>query len=68
MSDWDQKIALATRNVEEARNIVERQRDHIAKGHGGPTAEKLLAIYEQSLLLLEEDLEGLLKERESDTR
>jgi len=64
MSDWDRKIARARRHVEEGCRIIEHQRRLIAKRIAGPEAETLLATFERSLEIFEQDLERLLKERD----
>ena len=52
-------------HVEEGRRIVERQRARVAIGWAGSNALELLATFEQSQAIFEQDLDRLLKERDA---
>ncbi|MCC6780007.1 MAG: hypothetical protein IT537_25805 [Hyphomicrobiales bacterium] len=60
-----ERQALARRHVESGRKIVERQRELIAeiRSRGGDcrTAEDLLARFERTLSVFEDDLADLMK-------
>jgi hypothetical protein len=60
----DQLIERAARHVESGRRIVERQRNLIESGPTLPGALDLLASFERSQAIFEEDLARLLKERD----
>ena len=57
MPSLDDLIARARRHVESGRAIVERQRERVALERASPDARQLLATFEQSLSIFEEDLE-----------
>ncbi len=64
----NKRIAAAARHVEQGRRIIERQREAIAKlkklGKDTAHSEKLLALFERTLVIFENDLNALLKERQ----
>ncbi len=65
----DDQIEMARRHVLDGRRIVAGQRQRIAKGevHGeGP--QQLLASFERSLEIFEQDLERLLRARDRERR
>ncbi len=65
MSDVDEKIAMARRHVQEGRRIVTAQRQRIASGEiEGEDAHRLLATFEASLEIFEQDLARLLAQRD----
>ncbi|WP_141688411.1 hypothetical protein [Bradyrhizobium paxllaeri] len=64
MRDLNEKIEQAKRYVAKGRRVVERQRQRIASGTAAPGASELLATFEQSQAIFEEDLARLLKERD----
>ena len=68
MSDLDDRITVAARHVEEARQIVIRQRERIASGKAGAEAEVLLKTFEQSLAIFEGDLARLRSERDGKSK
>jgi hypothetical protein len=64
-ADLSAQKALAWEHVAKGRAIVEKQRtliDHIrAQGHNSGQAEGLLAQFEQTLVIFEQDLADLTK-------
>jgi hypothetical protein len=65
MASLDQQIELAQRHVLEGRRIVTAQRVRIASGEvDGEDAHRLLASFEQSLEIFEQDLAHLLMQRD----
>ena len=64
MRNLDEAIAIATRHVEEGRQIVERQKKLIAEKRGGHDAADLLKTFERSLDIFERDLARLISERD----
>ncbi len=65
MPSLDTRIALAERHVKEGRRVVEQQRLRVASGASrGLLSRSLLATFERSLALFEQDLARLLRERE----
>jgi hypothetical protein len=65
MSKLDKQIELAQRHVLEGRRIVAAQRERIARGEDSQDARDLLATFEQSLEIFEQDLQRLLDEQVS---
>jgi len=65
MASLDQQIELARRHVLEGRRIVMAQRARMASGQvDGEDAHRLLASFEQSLEIFEQDLARLLRQRD----
>ena len=65
MASLDQQIELAWRHVIEGRRIVAAQRARMASGQvDGEDAQQLLASFEQSLEIFEQDLARLLRQRD----
>jgi hypothetical protein len=60
----EDRIALATRLVNESRAIAEQQRKLIAEGRAVPNAIQLLKEFEETLEKLEAHLSRLLEERD----
>ena len=61
MASREQQIELAERHVLEGRRIVNAQRQRIANGEvNGEDAHQLLATFERSLDIFEQDLARLL--------
>jgi hypothetical protein len=56
MRDIDQLIELAMRHVKSGRQIVERERELIASGRIAPGAVELLATFEKTQAIFEDDL------------
>lgn len=68
MSSLDDKIKLARRQVLQSRRIVAAQRLRMAVGAtSGEEARRLLASFERSLEIVEQDLERLLRQGERET-
>jgi hypothetical protein len=64
MSQHDEQIAVAQRHVADGRRIVEWQRLRVASGKGNAAeARKLLAVFEESQSIFEDDLAHLLEEK-----
>ena len=63
MTALDDHIAIARRHVDEGRKIVERQRRLIMTGHAPYNAEDVLATFEASQRIFEDDLARLLEEK-----
>ncbi|WP_407193780.1 hypothetical protein [Bradyrhizobium sp. STM 3566] len=63
MSHDSERVSLARRHVAKGRQIVERQRRMVSKA-GANTAEalKLLALFEATQNIFEDDLERILRE------
>jgi hypothetical protein len=63
MSHDPERVILARRHVAGGRQIVERQKMMVRKG-GANTAEalKLLALFETTQKIFEDDLERILRE------
>jgi hypothetical protein len=65
MASLDQQIELAKRHVLEGRRIVMAQRARMASGQvDGENAHRLLASFEASLEIFEQDLARLLRQRD----
>ena len=65
MASLDQQIELARRHVLEGRRIVTAQRTRMARGQvDGESAHRLLANFERSLEIFEQDLARLLRQRD----
>ena len=65
MASLDQQIELARRHVLEGRRIVMAQRARIVSGQvNGEDAHRLLANFERSLEIFEQDLARLLGQRD----
>ena len=65
MASLDQQIELARRHVLEGRRIVTAQRARMASGQvDGEEAHRLLASFEQSLEIFEQELARLLRQRD----
>ena len=60
----EDRIARATRLVNESRLIAEQQRKLISEGRAVPNAIQLLKEFEEALEKLEANLRGLLEERD----
>ena len=66
MASLDQHIEMAQRHVLEGRRIVTAQRLRIIRGEvDGDDAHRLLANFERSLEIFEQDLARLLAQRDS---
>lgn len=65
MSTLDELIARGTLHVIEGRRIVEEQRRRVVAGTAVPGAVELLNTFERTPQIFEDDLERLLKERDS---
>jgi|tagenome__1003787_1003787.scaffolds.fasta_scaffold20872342_1 hypothetical protein len=63
MRNLQDLIVVATRHVADGRRIVQWQRDLIASGTKLPGAINLLARFERSQAIFEDDLDRLLKKR-----
>ena len=68
---WLHRYLEALRHVRSGRNVVKRQRDLIAskKTHGSNTerSEDLLATFERSQAIFEDDLDRISREQMSPT-
>jgi hypothetical protein len=65
MASLDRQIELARRHVAEGRRIVTAQRLRIERGEvDGEDAHRLLASFEASLEIFEQDLARLLSQRD----
>jgi hypothetical protein len=63
MSHISGRVALARRHVARGRQIVERQQLLVGQsGANLPEATKLLALFEATQAIFEDDLERLLRE------
>lgn len=62
MRNLDKLIEQAAGHVESGRRIVERQRELVASGF--PGALDLLASFERSLWIFEDDLARFIEERD----
>ena len=57
------RIEQATRHVETGRRILARQREIVAAGRLGAASRELLAVFERSQDIFENDLADLLKKK-----
>jgi hypothetical protein len=64
MRNLNELIELASRHVEQGRHILQRQRDLIESGTSVPGALELLATFERSQAIFEDDLARLMSERD----
>jgi hypothetical protein len=60
MSHYSERVILARHHVAKGRQIVERQQRMVRKG--GAKALKLLALFEATQNIFEDDLERILRE------
>jgi hypothetical protein len=65
MESLADRIAQAERRAVRGRRIVELQRQLIADGDTSPHAYEVLATFERSVEIFEEDLARLLKQRDA---
>lgn len=68
MGILEDRIAVATRHVDEGRRIVEQQRKRISEGSADAESVALLRIFEQSLEIFEAYLDRLYKEQSEKDR
>jgi hypothetical protein len=64
MENLDYRIALATLHVERGRIIVKQQRDLTKLRPNTPGAFDLLAAFERSQAIFEDDLARFIKQRD----
>ena len=64
----DARISLARRHVRIGHSVIVRQRDVVSRiqslGKDASSAEELLALFENSQLMFQDDLARLLRERD----